>query len=174
MGYSKLDGPAIKGADQIGKALAEFTDKIKVNAIRGGARAGAKAIAAAVKATVPVDSGALKKTVRVSSRARGDMVTGAVKIGNKDAWYAHLIEFATAAHIIKPRRKRALAMRGGGMATTIHHPGTPERPFIRPALVSQAQPALLAMGAYIRARLAKEATKAGIPPPEFTDADESV
>lgn len=171
-----IEGDAIKGLDEITRVMREFPDKIKVNVVRGGARAGAKVIAAEAKQSLGAHkrTGALQQSVRIATRSRGDYVTGTVKVGNKRAWYAHLVEFATSAHLIKPSKKRALSLPGGRAVSVIHHPGTPERPFLRPALEKKAHQALDAMAAYMRARLGKEAVKRGMPAPEFTEQDERV
>lgn len=75
---------------------------------------------------------------------RKDAVTG-----RNPSKYGHLVEFGTAAHTIRPERKRALAIRAGVLNRTgsrevasgldrnvvakADHPGTAAQPFMRPA-----------------------------------------
>lgn len=171
----RLDGPAISGLDSIKRQLALFPDKVKVNVVRGAMRAGAAVIAKSAKENVPVRTGALKKSIRVSSRSsRGDWVRATAKAGNKEAWYAHLVEFGTGSHWINPKNRKALRLPDGRFVRRVDHPGSAGQPFMRPALDENVRAALNAAAAYMRRRLAIEARKAGMPAPQFTDDDEAI
>lgn len=51
----------------------------------------------------------------------------------KRAWYAHIIEFGARPHRIVPRRAKALRFVSGLLRRSANHPGSPARPFMRPA-----------------------------------------
>lgn len=69
-----------------------------------------------------------------------------VSVGpSKRAWYAHFVEFGTRAHPVKPKEKKALQI-GDRFRARATHPGTTERPFMRPALDMRREEAQDAMG----------------------------
>ena len=123
--------------------------------MRGAVRAGTVPIRDEVKQRAPVDSGALRNSIRITSRARGGRVSASVKVGNREAWYAHLVEFGTRPHVIKSQPGRA--MRFGGTTTAqVNHPGIIGRPFIRPGADASIPQGLREVTKYIRKRLTKE------------------
>lgn len=163
----------VKGLSALTQQLHELPAKIEKNILRGGLRAAAKVIADEAKRRAPVRTGALRKSIRVATgfdRKHG-RVTATVRAGDDKAFYAHWVEFGTDRHIIAGegvalgRRGRALgiaainrrAKRGlrinGTFVATANHPGSKERPFMRPALDHAAGEAVDVMAGYIRARL---------------------
>lgn len=152
----------ITGGDAIARALAEFPVKIEVLMMRGGLRTGALLIAADAKARVPVQSGALRDSIKVRTGKKRDgkvfayVVAGSRK--NKDSpWYAHLVEYGVKPHIIVAgggtKSGKALAAAGRILGEKVDHPGANAKPFMRPALSSQASNAIEAMAEYLRARI---------------------
>jgi len=152
----------IRGLAELHKTLQELPAKIERNGLRGGLRAGAKVLEGAAKARVPVKQGDLRSSIRVSMRtsSKTGTVRAQVKAGNKKAWYAHLVEFGTARHWIKPKNRKSLFF-AGLAKEVVDHPGAKKKPFMRPAFDGQWRAALTAMADYIRTRLPKEIKKAG-------------
>ena len=106
-------------------------------------------------------SGELANSVRISTSARGSTVKAAVKVGNTKAFYAHMVEFGTAAHLIEPKNGTALLL-GGKEYSHLDHPGAQKRPFMRPALDAAANENSDAMSAvitYLTGRIDKELDK---------------
>lgn len=147
----------VTGLDELQKILNTLASKIQNNILRGALRAGVKPIAEAARQSAPVGepsdsskrkykvyAGALRDSIRVSARIdrRNGNVVASVKAGGKvrktgaDVFYANFLEFGTKAH--------------GGDS---RNPGISPRPFMRPAIDSQAQAAVLAAGEYIKKRL---------------------
>lgn len=106
-------------------------------AIRGVAEA---------KHMVPRRTGNLGRTIRIGSVSRS-----AVEIragGTESVGYAAAVELGSRAHVILPKRRKALAwggsrtlggrLRSGSQATNfakrVNHPGTKAQPFLRPGL----------------------------------------
>lgn len=175
------DTVKVNGLKELGKLLGELPEKLQRNVMRGALRAGAAPILREAKALVPVDQGDLKKSLRVSSRIKQGVPTATVK---SEKFYAKMVEYGTAPHIIKPDPTKALTRktrRGEKVVSTrtlnrmvargtlrigdqyvgdaVTHPGSKPKPFMRPALDTQASAALVATGEYIKKRLA---TKHGI------------
>ena len=76
------------------------------------------------------------------------------------AKYAHLIEFGTAPHAIRAGRKM-LAFDDKGenvVLSKVDHPGSPARPFMRPAFTKNKRRAIRLMVGVINAALRKERT----------------
>jgi len=153
----------VKGLAELQTFLDQLPAKMEANVLRGALRAGAKPILGAAKSAAPVGepsetnrkryklyAGALKDSIRISGRIdkRNGNVTASVKAGGKtksgaDVFYAHMVEFGTKPHVI-----------GDGT-----HPGVQAKPFMRPALDAQSGAAIVAVGEYIKKRLA---TKNGL------------
>jgi len=156
---------AVSGLAELKKALDQLPAKVEANIMRGAMRAGSKVMAEKAKEQVPVDSGDLRNSIRVTTRSRRGQVTATVRAGDKKAYYAHMVEFGTAAHLIpKPSRKKRLKQVvlafGGSVKSEVQHPGTRPQPFMRPAFDKNTPAALDAFAEYVRKRLAKEAAKA--------------
>lgn len=148
----------VSGLSELDRLLKELPAKIEGNIMRGAVRAGAKVMETRAKELVPVDDGDLRDSIKVSTKSKRGQVSATVRAGGKKAFYAHMVEFGTARHFIKPRKRKSLFF--AGMAReVVDHPGTPPKPFMRPALDNSQREAVDAAAAYIRARLAKEAAK---------------
>jgi len=161
----------VKGLAELQKYMEQLTPKIEKNIMRGALRAGAKLIQAAAISNAGRHSAfiegyrtramqkkirlGLARNIRVGTRSRRGVVTAVVKAG---VFYAKFVEFGTRAHTIKAAPGGVLAI-GGGFYTSVQHPGSRPKPFLRPALDSQAHAAVVATAQYIRNRLA---TKHGL------------
>lgn len=156
----------IEGGAELFKALGELPVKIERRVLRGALRAGAKVIEEEAKRRVPVKTGALRDSIRVSTSARGGQVTATIKAGGKkggQVYYAHLVEYGSAPHVILPgggtKAGKVLASAARILGEKVDHPGSAPHQFMRPALDTQAQAALDAMADYARTRIEKEAAK---------------
>jgi HK97 gp10 family phage protein len=147
----------VRGLKELQKFLDQLPVKIERNIMRGALRAGAKPILAQAIAGVPVQSGELKNSLKISTSAKGGTVESKVKT---NVFYSRFVEFGTQAHFITAKKGGWLSF-GGIFAKSVWHPGIPKGPhaFMRPALDSQAQAAVVATAEYIKKRLA---TKEGL------------
>lgn len=166
----------VTGLAELHKVLQELPVKIERNVMRGALRAGAKVIEEEAERLCPVAppnmtavklgarAGELKRSIRVSVRVRSKAgwINAQIKAGNRVAWYAHLVEFGTARHWIKPKNRKSLFL-AGVFKELIDHPGARAKPFMRPAFDAKSRAAIDAMADYIRTRLPKEIKKAGLP-----------
>lgn len=178
----------IHGLAELQRTLDQLPAKIEANILRGALRAGANVIADEARRLVPVKTGQLKESIRVSVRPfPGGKLVATVKAGGrfkvyasgkaiKDAayrtgkagggfdyhtpFYAHFVEFGTARHWIKPKSRKSLFI-AGLLKELVDHPGARPKPFMRPAFDGKARAAIEAMAAYIRTRLPKEFKKLG-------------
>lgn len=154
-----------------GKELAQFLQqlplKIEKNIMRAALRAGARVIADEAKQNVPVQYGDLKKSIRTGSNAKKGRVEAYAKAGDKKAWYYRFVEFGTAAHIIKGKSGNNLKFttKDGKLIQIpqVNHPGAKAKPYMRPALDSKGDDAVLAVTNKIRERLTKEGINAPAP-----------
>lgn len=95
------------------------------------------------KITSPVDSGALRNShLAEPIKVSGDKVTTEISAeGGAKQQYAMHVHEGTRPHVIKPRRKKVLSWKGPEgrvFASSVNHPGTPARPWLRNALQSTA------------------------------------
>lgn len=150
----------VKGLSDLNALLQELPAKMERNVLRGALRAGARVVQAEAKANVPVDTGALRAGIKVSTggkRGAAGVVIAKVRVTGRHAFVAPWLEYGVAAHTITARRGGWLFF--GAFARSVEHPGFAPRPFMRPALDSKAQAAVVAAGNYIKQRLA---TKHGL------------
>jgi HK97 gp10 family phage protein len=149
----------IKGGKELQEFLDQLPAKMEANIMRSALRQGANVIKEEAKANVPVESGDLRDSLRVSTRSKRGVVTASVKAGNKKAWYWRFVEFGTAAHKIAGKKGGFLSF-GGLFAKSVQHPGARPKPFMRPALDAKANAAIQAVGDQIRKRLTKQGLNA--------------
>lgn len=147
----------VKGLAELHKVLQNLPEDLEKKVLRNALRAGANEFKKAAQAQVPVKSGALRKSIRVKTSARKGRyrLKALVIAGNAEAYYAHMVEFGTAAHMIKPAKGKALAFLGLAREA-VEHPGAQAQPFMRPAFDSGSDAAIDAFAASVRNRLSKE------------------
>lgn len=143
-----------RGLAELHKALQQLPVEIERKLLQGALRAGLKEMQAAAKANVPVKSGALRDSIKVRVRNKKDRwrLKGSVVAGNKTAYYAHMVEFGTAAHLIKPKNRKSLFF-AGVMRELVEHPGAAPKPFMRPAFDAAAAAAINAFADKVRTGL---------------------
>jgi len=155
---------SITGGKEIMDVLAKFPVEMESKVMRDMLKASCRVIAKEAKRLAPIQTGDLRRSIRVSSKKpRYGKVTASVKAGGKrkgnpNVYYAHMVEFGTKSHVIKPNKKRgkkAITFDGGVFADA-NHPGVTPRPFMRTAMDTQIQNALDASIKYARKRIAKE------------------
>lgn len=146
----------IKGAAEIDRALKSLPAKVEANVVRAALRAGADVLKRSAQSGVPVKSGLLKGTLRVSTSRKGREIRAAVKAGDvkKRVFYAGMVERGTKSHLIKSSRGSVLTIGGGGFIRSVRHPGAKPVGFMAAAL-SQTGAALAAVIAKARERMAK-------------------
>lgn len=166
-------GLKIAGLSELQKELDKLPAKIEANIMRGAMRAGLKPMLQEARRSAPIGlpsktnirryrlyPGALRDSLRISSRKRGGRVFAQLSAGGKvrktgaDVFYAHMIERGTVRHSVSPS--------GRGPAT---HPGISPRPFMRPTFDGKTQESIKAAAEYIRKRLR---TKHGINTPDLS------
>ena len=145
----------IKGMAELSKLLKELPEKVQRNVVRSALRAGAKPILEEAKANAPVDSGALRDSLEIATSGKGGVPTATVRT---KLFYARFIEYGTAPHAIPALSGSALTV-DDKLLDHVYHPGAGPRPFMRPAVDTKAEAAVIATGEYIKKRLA---TKHGL------------
>lgn len=138
-----------KGIEELGQVLDGLAgDKKLSNAVmRGLLNKGAKPIIEEAKRLVPKGNGDLEKSIGAipgRGQGKGEQVYIGPRRGGRFKGYAgHLIEYGTAPHIIRAKAAGGLLRFNGNVAVPeVHHPGTPARPFMRPAFDSKKDEAV--------------------------------
>jgi HK97 gp10 family phage protein len=148
----------VQGLAELDRLLKELPARLEGTVVRGGLRAGAVVLQNAAKQNVPVKSGALRRSIKVSTGIKKGRVYSRVRAGDKVAFYAHMVEFGTAGHKIAAKKGGMLNF-GGRLVKSVDHPGARQRPFMRPAIDGKQGDAVEAMRAYIEARTPREVEK---------------
>lgn len=172
-------GQRVPGLDDAIKQLEALNDRERLNIVRGGLRAAAKIIADQAKADVPVgrtarkvpgygllQPGSLKRSIRVSSRARKAYdgqglqvgaagVTARVVMGNrkKGVYWAHFVERGTRPHRIAPKDGKGGLFVAGRWVRRVQHPGAQARRTLEYAGMKAKSRAEEAFRAYCERRL---------------------
>lgn len=168
---------SIKGLDDLFKQLQELPLKVEKNIMRGAVRAGATVYRDRARELAPKVSGALRKSIKVSSTKirKGEAKVNIVA----NEWYAHLVEFGTATYYEgkgktvgapykipkltksgKRAGKKAIKFGADIVVNSAVHPGSRPVPFMRPTFDRSTNEVIEATRQYIAARLVKEALKA--------------
>lgn len=149
----------IKGGPELQKALNALPVRLEKNFLRAGLRAGATIVRDAARENINDDTGALSKSVRISTRSKAGQVSASVRAGSKEAYYAHMVEYGTSPHILNKgasRRSKVLSIAGNLVSGKVEHPGAKPAPFLRPAIDQNQAAVIEAVGSRIRDRLKKE------------------
>jgi HK97 gp10 family phage protein len=91
----------VKGLAELDALLKTLPVKIETNILRGAVRAGLSVLRKTAKAKVPVQSGALRSSIRLRTNtkaAKRGYARVDLAAGDKMAWYAHLLEFGTGQY----------------------------------------------------------------------------
>ncbi len=148
----------VRGLAELQKFLDQLPAKIEANVMRGALRAGMNVVKPAAQSGVHSVSGELAKGLRVGTKRKGGVVISYLRARGPHGFVARWVEYGTAAHPIVSRGGHSLAF-GGRFVKSVLHPGAKPKPFMRPALDTQAQAAVIAAGEYTKNRLA---TKEGL------------
>jgi len=157
----------VTGLRELYENLQALPVKVERNILRGAIRASAQVVRERARELAPIKTGALKKSIRVSTRAKGGQAMATIRAGNKVAYYAHMLEYGTASfytgsgktvgapYAIRPTAQGvASALKINGQFTSeVLHPGVAPKPFMRPALDQGSPKAIVAFADYVRARL---------------------
>jgi len=163
---------AIKGIAELTQKLKSLQGEIREEAEQNLVKWGAQLFAREAKKRVPTKTGTLKKSIRVMKDRPGLVLKkkqwsigqGIIRYivsptrggKNADGFYAHLVEFGTSAHEIKPKRKKAMKY-GDEFSAKLFHPGFHQKPFMRPAFDENADAAITAMGRRLNKWLERKA-----------------
>ncbi|MDA8256445.1 MAG: HK97 gp10 family phage protein [Betaproteobacteria bacterium] len=151
----------ISGLAELQTLLDELPAKIESNIVRGGLRTAAKVVELEARRLCPIGkTSALRDSIHVSMRAKHGHISATIKAGGAKAFYAHMVEYGTARHWIKPKNRKSLFV-AGLMKEAVDHPGAKKEPFMRPAIDGKAADAIQTMADYMRDRIPKEIDKAG-------------
>lgn len=145
----------VEGMKEMRKTLLslKIDDKEKMKIVERSLRAGVTVVRKKVKKNAPGTR--IAKSFRARTGKNFNKPTIEFFMGGRVAPHAHLVEFGTAAHVIKIDKKQVLSDGSSAYGRVVHHPGTNERPFFRPAVQYSAQEA----GNKFKQKLSKELDK---------------
>lgn len=137
----------VSGLKELERTLSQLPLDLQKKALGPSLRAGAQLILEQAQADVPRDNGELAGSLEIRTHVDpgiGGVAEAAVIVRSPKG---HLIEFGTQPHEITVESKKVLAdpVERRIFGRKVRHPGTPARPFLRPALDTRAQDALFAM-----------------------------
>jgi HK97 gp10 family phage protein len=161
----------ITGMSELLNAMDAFGPLLQKKMMRGAVRAGAKLMKDEAVRGCPVAppttrnakyygtrAGELRDSIRISTVMRGTWVTATIKAGSGKAYYAHMVEFGTAEHLIDAKPGYFLAM-FGSFKKRVLHPGATKKPFMRPALDVKSAEAISRFAANLQTRMDKQTIK---------------
>lgn len=154
----------VHGLAELQTFLSLLPAKIEKNIMRSALRQGANVIKEEAQKNLSSNSniktGKLQKGLKVSTNAKRGTVYAYVKAKGKHGYIANWLEYGVAPHSLKKGAKRKSGkLQGVGKK----HRGFSAHPFMRPALDTKKQQALLAVGKAIKEKL----TEFGINTPDL-------
>lgn len=151
----------VKGLSDLLAALDALPLRLERNVVRTGLRKGAAKITIYERALLSEHSksGRLARSVAVKAKRKDGMPAVAITLGNKQAYYAHMVERGTKAHDIRPRKAKALRLHGNKFAAFVRHPGFPGLFIVKRAVESRALDAVEAFRQYAKSRIGDEWNK---------------
>lgn len=153
----------LRGAEELRLRMLGFPQKKRAAIMRGGVGAALSSLRKTLRPRVPERSGKLRRAIRASTRSFDGGITtvGRLRLGNKDAWYAHIVEGGAQAHVIRGRRnnasgkRKALALKGVGVYASVKHPGFRGRHMVADAVQAGAVAAQSAFEQYVQTRIVR-------------------
>jgi HK97 gp10 family phage protein len=158
----------VKGLSDLQKFMDTLAPKVERNVLRGSLRAGMKVVLPVAQQMAHKVSGQMADGLKLSTNARGGVVTASIKAKGPHGYLARWVEYGTAAHNIAAKQHGWLSFMNI-FVKEVAHPGARPFPFMRPALDAQAQPAVIAAAEYMKNRLA---TKEGLDTADIAIGDE--
>ncbi|HRJ40834.1 MAG TPA: HK97 gp10 family phage protein [Caldilineaceae bacterium] len=155
----------VLGLDQLSAQLQELAKVAEPSEQRAALMAGGVPIRNEARRLVPKRSMQLHDsiTVRPSDRRQQKRYGAAVLVGPKGgregAPYAHLVEFGTKPHTIKPPKGKLLRIMGRFFRLGVRHPGARAQPYMRPAFDTKRGEALNIIERELWARVQKRIGK---------------
>ena len=167
----------INGGKELAQFLEAFPRRVQKGALRSGATAAAKVFRTEARLRVPKQTGKLAKAIRSGSTRvdRDGTVRTRVYVDPRKphGWLGYMVEFGTSPHFINAgdsgksarmltRQANRDTMREDGgvliignnfVSGAVFHPGTPARPFMRPAFDAAATQAIKAFGDRVQSYL---------------------
>lgn len=148
----------VSGLPEVYRRMQELPVKYERNIARGALRAGMNVVKPVAQQMARKASGVYAAGLKVGTRARGAVVMSYLKPSGPHAYLGKWLEFGTRPHNIAAKKSGWLSFMGI-FRKEVAHPGARPYPHMRPALDSQKQAALVAIGTYSRDRMA---TKHGL------------
>ncbi len=100
----------LRGVEQFKRELETLDKKLQKQVIRQAMRAGAKVLAAEIKANAPVETGALKRSVKVKAgpRRKHKIIFVVEVSGGHDGPFVGFVELGTRTHPANPFIRRSV------------------------------------------------------------------
>lgn len=174
----------VKGLEDLQKALDQISAKIEANVMRGAMRHAMKPIKDKAGMNIESKTGELAKGLKIYTQLKKGVVKCVLAARGPSGYVSMYLEYGTRPHLIKVQEeekninyrrsvklgklvresmttinRRSLEIGRSFVGPVVEHPGAKPHPFLRPALDSEGQNAVLRAADYIRARLL---TKHGI------------
>lgn len=184
----------LTGGRQLDDLLKTLPKNIQRNILRAALREGGVVLRQEARRLAPVEDGALRRSIRVSTRSQRGVPYASVKAGSSAAFYAHMVEFGTRPHYVKvsdidrgPGRgrgrrgsanrvetlasirsvnRRVLQIGANFVGPSVHHPGSQAKPFLRPAADNGFREAIKAFDRKLRERMTQAGLNVPAPAPD--------
>lgn len=156
----------VQGLDRLKRKMARLRAQTETDVEPALVKAG-EVVAAEQRRLAPKKTGKLRDSIAVTTGAAAkyaafqgsaaDRKNRAVRIsaGNSEVRYAHLVEFGTKPHKIKPKNREALKMGSDEFAIEADHPGAAAQPFFFPGYRATRKRARSIVGKAVRESVRK-------------------
>lgn len=151
-----------RGRNRVRRVLARIPEEFRTG-IAVSIEETARRIVEDAKRRAPQDTGTLRNAIDYRVARNGLTATLGIRRrkARRDAFYAHMVEFGTRPHVIKPKRGRALRHGKTVFGTEVHHPGTRPQPFLTPAFEAARPEGVASIRAAVKSALTRSVAAAG-------------
>jgi HK97 gp10 family phage protein len=134
----------VAGGAALDALLQTLPNTLETKVMRAALHAGAEVYLAEVRNNIPVASGKLRDTARITMPGGQKVAEAVVRVGSKAVNYAQMVEFGTRPHMIYAKPGHALRI-GGAEVQSVSHPGARPRPYMRLAADAKFTEAMAAV-----------------------------
>jgi HK97 gp10 family phage protein len=128
----------ITGGKQLHDLLQQLPVEVETKILRAAMGRAARVLRDEARAMAPLESGDMKKSIKSTRNTKKGQVIAKVKMLGKHSFLGLFMEYGVSPHVITAKPGRVLRIGRNSVGKSVKHPGHAARPFLRPALDTNA------------------------------------
>ena len=140
----------LNGGRELHDILQRLPVDVETKALRSAMGKAARALRNEVRAMAPLESGDMKKAIKSTRKTKKGQVIARVKMLGKHSFLGVFMEYGVSPHLITAKDGGVLRIGRNTVGKSVMHPGHVARPFMRPALDTNAAKVITLVAEFIR------------------------